>query len=116
MKKNVIHIKDAPINFLKKDIDQNGYIYIGRPGIFGNTIVKNKKCFICGNKHITNGSTLDCYLKYLENRVDTDKWFREKVKSLYDKILVCDCAPKPCHGYILASISKQLNDSCEFFE
>jgi len=81
-------------------------VYIGRAGrgeqgIFGNPILRNKKCPLCNEIHVEQGSTLSCYKIYLERRLEEDSDFRESVKALKGKVLGCFCPPKPCHGDIL---------------
>lgn len=96
------------IHKIKKDWEQDpDYVYIGRnpfweePSIFGNPIIKNDKCPVCGQTHVTNGSTLKCYEKYLYERLLTDADFRDKFLKLKGKKLVCFCKPNKCHGDIL---------------
>lgn len=100
--------KVVNISKLKKTwIYDNDYVYIGREGkgfsgIFGNPFpLKNEK---------DRDIVLEQYRSYLENRIETDKYFREEIKSLKDKILVCFCKPKPCHGDILVEIIERLNE------
>jgi len=81
-------------------------VYIGRAGrgkegYFGNPILKNKRCPLCNEVHVENGSTLNCYKKYLEIRIERDEEFKQKVKNLKGKVLGCFCKPKPCHGDLL---------------
>lgn len=111
----VINIKDAPLNFLKKDGDQNGYVFIGRPSLFGNPIIKNKICPVCSDIHESNGSTLECYKVYINERMKFDEAFRTEVENLVGKTLVCFCKPKRCHGDILEKITNDLYYACELF-
>jgi hypothetical protein len=81
-------------------------VYIGRAGrggkgFFGNPILRNKKCRLCNELHVEQGSTLSCYKRYLDRRLEVDEEFRECVKQLKGKVLGCFCPPKPCHGDIL---------------
>lgn len=90
-------------------------VYIGRAGkgndgYFGNPIVKGKPCLECGKTHTTNGSTLSCYEKYLQRRLREDEVFREKVRELFGKVLVCFCHDKSkCHGTILGKYADNMN-------
>jgi hypothetical protein len=77
-------------------------VYIGRPSIFGNPVVKGQTCKICGQFHATAGSTLPCYVAYFESRITKDMEFRRAVLALHGKTLVCWCKPAPCHGDIMA--------------
>lgn len=98
---SVINIKSAPIGW--RDIPE--YVYIGRSGkgltgYFGNPIeLKSRE---------KRGSTLKRYRSYLELRINEDLEFREKVKNLYGKTLVCFCKPAQCHGDILAEYAERL--------
>ena len=99
----VIHIRTAP-----KGWESNpAYVYIGRAGKgqsgdFGNP-------FQVG--HFTLAEALTRYAIYLEHRLKTDPVFREKVKQLSGKTLVCFCKPHDCHGDILASWCEYLNQN-----
>lgn len=88
-------------------------VYIGRPGRglkgpFGNPIRKHDRCAECGRWHITNGDTLPCYEKHLQQRIEADPLFRDAVRGLAGKRLGCFCAPNPCHGDILARYADAL--------
>jgi len=106
----VIHIRNTPVDW------QNNpeFVYIGRAGhgndgYFGNPVAIGRKCPVCGDTHRDGGSTLPCYSKYLANRLGTDQEFKARVKTLDGKTLVCFCAPKPCHGNVLAQVAEDLN-------
>lgn len=73
-------------------------------GVFGNPIVMNIKCEICGDIHSTGGSTLICYEKYLRNRIELDLDFKKAFFELKGKKLGCFCKPKPCHTDIMIKI------------
>lgn len=106
---DVIHIRNAPSGFLKQDGVQFGkHVYIGRPGRFGNPIARGAICPICNRIHNIAGDTLICYEKYLLRRLHNDCTFKDDILSLEDKILVCYCAPNPCHGEIIKKIIMQI--------
>lgn len=99
-----INIRNAPANWQTN----YNYVYIGRAGkglsgYFGNPIVVNLKCPICHAVHHEGGSTLICYERYLLNRLTSDLEFNKRFwTELKDKIQVCFCKPKPCHGDVNA--------------
>lgn len=93
----VISIGAAPRDFWEWD----EYVYIGRPGYFGNPVIKFKVCPVCGGTHTANGATLPCYERWLVGKLLSDPEFYNKLSMLRGKILVCYCKPKPCHGDII---------------
>lgn len=99
-------------------------VYVGRPGKgnpgpFGNPFRKGSFCGFCGTRHEDGASTLPCYKQYLTKRINSDPSFREQIKGLYGKTLVCFCpgkdglttADKPfiCHGQYLALAAEILS-------
>lgn len=103
----VIHIKNST--------NSPDEVYIGRAGkgksgYFGNPIKVNEVCYVCNNVHTVSGETIACYEIYLQGKLKADDVFKNRVKELYDKTLVCFCAPKPCHGDVLARAAIQLNN------
>jgi hypothetical protein len=94
----VINIRSAPKGW--KENPQ--YVYIGRSGrgmdgYFGNPFPLRE-----GE---TRGATLERYRFWLEQKMEADNEYRERVMELRGKTLVCFCAPQPCHGDILSSIA-----------
>lgn len=88
-------------------------VYIGRPGhgfdgYFGSPIVRGKVCPVCRDIHFGAGATLPCYRKWLWEKIGNDKVYRERVRALAGKVLVCFCKPHPCHGDILAACADWL--------
>ena len=109
----VININSAPQGWQ----EDSEYVYIGRAGkrfagYFGNPIDANSRwdCLVCGERHTNGGDTLVCYETWLREKIENDFVYKNKVKELNGKILVCFCAPKPCHGNVLEKVSKELND------
>lgn len=97
----VIHIKDVPPGW-KSNPD---YVYIGRPGKgldgpWGNPFVLPPGA--------ARGQTLEQYEQYLNVRLETEPDFVKEVAALKGKFLVCFCAPKPCHGHILAKYADSM--------
>jgi hypothetical protein len=80
----VVHCK-------KSDYD----IYIGRPYRFGNPFVIGKD----GNRD----EVIEKYRDWLMNRPDLLK----DIPTLKGKVLGCWCAPKRCHGDILAELANK---------
>jgi len=81
-------------------------IYIGRAGhgeggYFGNPIRVGQPCGKCGNIHHDAGSTLLCYKRYFDARIENDPEFRTRILELQGKRLGCFCKPKPCHGDVI---------------
>lgn len=81
------------------------FVYIGRPGHGLDGYFRNPYPLKPGQ---ARGSTLELYTKYVVNKLTTDPIFRERVKALKDKTLVCFCKPQACHGDILARIAESL--------
>ncbi len=84
---------------------EEDHVYIGRAGkglsgYFGNPLEIGRD----GNRE----EVLVKYRSYLENRISTDPEFRQRVKELSGKVLVCFCKPKPCHGDVLAEFADRL--------
>lgn len=90
--------------------------YIGRPSILGNPYshIKNSIAeFIVANVQVA----LVCFESYARKRMEVDPEFREAIKALKDKDIVCWCAnmngvtpadPLVCHGQILMKLCEEL--------
>ena len=107
------------LNMRSTQFDPNTMVYIGRgpgkcdmlntpvgsKGWLGNPVIIGQLCLICGGVHHDNGSTIPCYKSALKERLQ-DEEFRRAIKEVAfsGKDLVCWCAPKPCHGVVLAVI------------
>lgn len=105
--------KETKVINIKNAKDSPDEVYIGREGhgkdgYFGNPILLHKECPECGEVHTAKGSTLQCYEKYLVNRLKTDEVFKKRVASLSGKTLVCFCKPNKCHGDILAKVADNI--------
>jgi len=106
----VIHLRNTPHGWEKNP----KYVYIGRSGRglsskLGNPIRRTEPCPVCGALHSIPGSTLPCYEVWLRKKIEESDQFKSWVKDLEGKVLVCFCKPSPCHGDILAKVSKELN-------
>lgn len=88
-------------------------VYIGRAGrgydgYFGNPVSYALPCPMCQQVHDTRASTLPCFRVYAEQRLLADPEYRQRVRDLHGKILVCFCSPLPCHGEVLAELAARL--------
>jgi Domain of unknown function (DUF4326) len=81
----VVHCKKDPYD-----------IYIGRPSKWGNPFKLHPS--------ETRGETLSRYRRWV---VSQPKLMAD-LPELIDKTLGCWCAPKPCHGDILADLVREL--------
>jgi Domain of unknown function (DUF4326) len=68
-------------------------VYIGRPGIWGNPFAVGKD----GGRE----EVIAKYEKYLRGRPD----LMRRLPELRGKVLGCWCAPKACHGDVLARLA-----------
>ena len=62
------------------------YVYIGRPGDWGNP-------YVIGDDG-DRSSVIKKYRKYFSRKTD----LQEKLIALHGKVLGCFCHPEPCHG------------------
>lgn len=77
-----------------------GDIYIGRAGhgedgYFGNPYRLNSEA--------ERVAVLERYRTYFLLRITQDRSFRDRIRALKGKRLVCFCSPRPCHGDVIAS-------------
>ncbi len=105
----VINIKDW-------DRSDPNQVYVGLPGKgiknapFGKPKPFNGRCSMCGDlEHTHREYAIACHRRWLFRCIETDPVFRELVKGLYGKTLVCFCYPKNCHAFNLADAAKLLN-------
>lgn len=106
MTTRVANIRDLPPGFPDT-------VYVGRPGngqsgYFGNPVVPGRVCPICRQVHARPEDTLGCFAVYARRRVETDPTYRRRIADLRGKTLVCFCAPRPCHGDVLAALADEL--------
>lgn len=76
---------------------------IMRPGLFGNPFTIGKD----GNRD----EVVEKHLLYIKERVEKEPVFRQEIKELFGKNLLCCCAPKRCHGDNLKLLCEELNKS-----
>jgi len=48
------------------------------------------------------------YEEYARWRMEKDAYFRDLIKACYGRRLFCNCAPKPCHGDVVAKLAAEL--------
>lgn len=94
---SVINIKDAPVDWKKNP----EYLYIGRAGKglggkWGNPFKLESES--------DRATVLRKYIQWLQKQITYYSW-PEEISELRDKILVCFCAPRLCHGDILALLA-----------
>ena len=96
MKGVVVNRKEMGFRWEDGDVD------ISRSGEFGNR-------FRIGKDGDRERVVMLFELWALE-KGETDRAFREKVKGLYGKRLVCWCKPLSCHGDVLLELAEKWND------
>lgn len=83
---------------------------LGSDGYYGNPIERGEKCSECGETHFEHGSTLPCFEQWARVRIETDNEYRQRVRALYGKHLLCHChASQHCHGSVLETLARELN-------
>lgn len=89
----VINIKDAPNNW-QEDLR---YYYCGRLTHYNN--IHN-----FGNPYrvYVHGTRENCIKKFKADLDKSPTYQKLVIRILSGKILLCHCAPKPCHAQILA--------------
>ena len=81
-------------------------VYIGRGSEWGNdwSHLPGTKA-----KHVvaTRDEAIECYRRHLWERIASEGTpLIEKLAELHGKTLGCYCAPKPCHGDVLAAAAE----------
>ena len=87
--------KTTVVNIRRDDYE----VYIGRAGkgldgYFGNP-------FRLGSES-QRQEILERYAAYFYNRLERDPEFKRRVLQLKTKVLGCFCAPRACHGDVIA--------------
>ena len=78
------------VNKYKSQFD----VYIGRPSVYGNPFVIGKD----GDRD----SVISKFRDYFANRIAKDYQFKSDVLKLRGKRIACFCAPRACHGDVIA--------------
>ena len=86
MSNEVVNLRDKPAR---------PYCLIDRRTIYGNPFEIGKD----GDRK----TVVKKYAAYFEDRIAKDRAFRRAVLALRDKKLACWCAPKLCHGHVIAA-------------
>lgn len=102
----VIHIRNSTGAAHEVYIGRAGH---GHDGYYGNPVAIGRPCPRCNMIHHDGGSTLPCYEALLLARLRRDVVFRQRVKALHDRTLVCFCKPDPCHGDVLSQYAARLH-------
>ena len=77
-----------------EDRDQyTDWVYCGRRGggPFGNP-------YYLGSRE----TNIAAFRRYFYRRIETDPFFKSEVDALQGKVLLCHCAPLPCHLDVIA--------------
>lgn len=56
---------------------------------------------MCGKKH-DRAEAIELFKHWFRKKLSDSAVFALKVESLRGKALICYCAPKPCHGDVIA--------------
>tara|TARA_R100001086_G_scaffold130531_1_gene67605 strand:+ start:2374 stop:2661 length:288 start_codon:yes stop_codon:yes gene_type:complete len=88
------------VNKRHHEFNNDTDVYIGRPSIYGNPF----NVSLYGRK-----GAIEKYEIYARKRLLSSDIFREKVKALQGKTLVCFCKPQACHGDVLVELANKLN-------
>jgi hypothetical protein len=74
-------------------------------GYLGNPVVPDEVCVICGRVHARRQrrQLMACYAVWLSRRLRVDADFLARVQALRGRELGCYCAPRACHGDLLAA-------------
>lgn len=104
----VIHIKDAPAGWRQNP----EYVFVGRPSKWGNPY-KLTDAAPSWNENQKREYVVSRYHALMQKRLmeDTDKQtWREAVRKLRGKTLLCYCAPALCHGHVLALCADNIEE------
>jgi hypothetical protein len=100
----------------KRTYRGNG-VYVGRPTILGNPYSHIGRCLA---KYRTDSrkESIEKYKLWLDHEMRKGGAVKaevEKLAQLYKKAgeltLICWCAPKPCHAYILAAVIDEIAET-----
>lgn len=91
-------------------------VYVGRAGkgqegYFGNPCTPLKVCPVCEEVHGSRSAAIECFEVYARKRAEEDPEWRSRVAALHGQILGCFCAPRACHGEVLAKLALEWSAS-----
>ena len=95
MPTTVIHHRD------RGSLPQDRVVYIGRPSFWGNPHPVGRTCPRCRVTH-TRAEAIAAF----EASLTAEQ--RRLLPTLKGKVLVCWCAPRSCHGDVLARLADAL--------
>jgi Domain of unknown function (DUF4326) len=74
-------------------------------GYLGNPVIAEQRCPMCGGVHARRDrmGLMACYAVWLARRLRADADFIARVSLLCGRALGCYCAPRACHGDLLAA-------------
>lgn len=107
--------KMATVHNVYRERLQAGDVYIGRPNarayVDGRPVLGYTGYF--GNPHVLRhegerSAVIAAFEQDARARIADDPVYRERVKQLHGKRLFCFCAPKACHGHVLAELAAEL--------
>jgi hypothetical protein len=91
--------------------DNSGYVYIGRAG-YGERGEWGNPFVIDGSADLIESEqrviVIRQYISWISNQLAEDAGLRDRIRALKGRYLVCFCAPKLCHGDILALLADTL--------
>ena len=76
--------------------------YIGRPSPFGNPFVLPP-----GSGDAERLACVEKYRVWVFQKFKTNPEYRKSIEALRGRRLLCFCAPKYCHGHVLAWLANQ---------
>lgn len=100
---NFYHIQNNQLHYLDVYIGRAGK---GQDGYFGNPFPIRKDLSTDEARKLC----IDQYRVYFFEKIRTDQIFRDRIKSLKGKRLVCFCKPKACHGDVIKEYLDSLDD------
>jgi hypothetical protein len=104
MATKVIHIKDAPTGWRENP----AYVFIGRPSKWGNPFSHLEY-----SKAQHQVVSREAAVLFYEQRLLQEAELMNSLGELKDRILVCYCHPKACHGHVLAKHADKIKWSDE---
>ena len=82
-------------------------VYVGRPGPWGNPF-SHKPSMVGLWRVVDRGVAISAFREWvLTSDTAEAQWIRDHVHELRGKTLGCWCAPKACHGEVLARMADE---------